>query len=88
MSPLERIKQESIYDLKGPGPKAPPTVQIGNAECIVASKNKLEIIGEADDVLVVVHRMMKQGFAVQESGQAWDETVSPRKRVTFAKMSR
>lgn len=88
-SALATIQRDSIYNLKTPRNEKPAvTVQVGEAECIICSKNRLEIIGKAEDVLTIVKTMMAQGFRVTESGQAWDETVSPRKRVTFAKMTR
>ena len=89
MTPLARMQQDSIYNLKTPRNEKPAvTIQVGEAECIVCSKNRLEIIGEATDVLTIVKAMMKQGFAVTDTGTAWDETVSPRQQVTFAKMTR
>ncbi len=89
MHPLDRIESDNLFRLQTiERPSTMQTVDLGDTVVVFPSKKKAEVIGQPSTVLQAVKVLLGTGYRVVDTGLAWDETVSPRQRVTFAKLSR
>lgn len=88
LHPLEKIYEDTLFR-RVPQERIVKTIDLGDDTVVsFPTKKKAEIIGSAPTVLQAVRLLMKRGYGVTDTGTAWDETVAPRKRVTFAKLSK